>query len=638
MFDFVRTHTRLALGFMLLLIIPSFVFFGVQGYSSFNDATNDTVAKVDGQAIKRAEWDDAHKRQVDNFRRQAPGIDVSMFDTPQLRRETLDGLMRERLLIAAAQQLNLFPSDARMQRLFDSDPQYASLRGPDGRISREALAGMGMTPQLFDQRLRQDMGVRQVLSGITQTVPAAALPATAALNAFMERRAVQLQRFDPVAFREKVAPTDAELEAYFKANESTFRLPEQASIEYVQLDFVTIGRNATITEEDLRKAYEDKKSSLVQAEERRASHILIGADKDKPSAERAKAKARAEALLAEVRKNPVAFAELAKKNSTDSGSAVNGGDLDFFGRGMMVKPFEDTAFAMKPGQISDVVETDFGYHIIQLTAVRGGTAKPFEEVRPELESELRKAAATKGWGQAAETFTDLAYNQSSSLQPIVDKLKLEKKTATVSRKAPAGASGPLASQKLLDAIFSNEVVRDKRNTDGIEVGPNQLVAARVVKHEPARLPALAEVKDRVREKVVEQQAAALARKEGEARLAAVRGGAGNEALPTVLTISRPQSQGLPQPLLEAALKADPAKLPYVTGVDLGAQGYFVLRVMQVLPRETPPGGEESLRAQYAQAWAAAEADAYLGALKKRFKAEVKPAADAVVPAASGPDR
>ena len=634
MFDFVRNHTRLALGFMLLLIIPSFVFFGVQGYSRFSDATNDTVAKVDGQGIKRAEWDDAHKRQLDNVRRQAPGLDIAMFDTPERRRDTLDGLMRERLLLAAAHQLNLFPSDARMARLFDSDPQYASLRGPDGRISREALAGMGMTPQLFDQRLRQDMAVRQVLAGITQTVPSAALPATAALDAFMQRRAVQLQRFDPAAYREKLVPSEADIEAYFKAHEADFRLPEQASIEYVMLDLASLTRGVTVSDADLRKAYEESKSRLAQKEERRASHILIGADKDKPAAERAKAKARAEALLAEVKKNPAAFAELAKKNSTDSGSAANGGDLDFFDREMMVKPFADAAFSMKPGQISEVVESDFGYHIIQLTAVRGGSTQPFEEARATLEPELRKAAAQKAWSQAAETFTDLAYNQSSSLQPLADKLKLEKKTATVQRKAVAGATGPLASQKLLDAVFSNEVVRDKRNTDGIEVGPNQLVAARVLKHEPARVPALAEVKDRVREKVIEQQAAAAARKDGEARLAAVRGGAGNEALPIVVTVSRPQSQGLPPALLDAALKADPTKLPFVTGVDLGPQGYFVVRVMQVLPRETPPGGEESLRAQYAQAWAAAEADAYLGALKKRYKAEVKPAADVVVPAAS----
>jgi len=638
MFDFVRNHTRLALGFMLLLIIPSFVFFGVQGYSRFSDAANDTVAKVDGQAIKRAEWDDAHKRYLDQLRRQASTLDPATLDTPTLRRDTLDGMIRERLLLAAANQLHLFPTDARMARLFDTDPQFAGLRGPDGRISRELLVAQGLTPALFDQRLRQDLGVRQVLGGITQTVPAPALPASAALDAFLQRRSVQMQRFDPATYRDKVQPSDAEIEVYFKANESQFKAPEQASIEYVMLDIAALAKGINLTDADLRKAYADSAAKYTVPEERRPSHILIGADRDKPAAERAKAKARAEQLLAEVRKNPAAFAELARMNSTDTGSAANGGDLDFFSRGAMVKPFEDAAFAMKQGEISDVVESDFGYHIITVTGIRGGSAKPFEEARAEVEAEARRAAAQKAWAASAETFTNTAYEQSDSLQPLVDKLRLEKKTATVTRTPAPGVSGPLASAKLLDAVFSTDAVKNKRNTDAVEVAPNQLVAARVLQHQPARTLDLAEVKDRVRAALVEQQAAALARKEGEARLAALRAAPGGEPLPLAITVSRAQSQGLPKPLLDAALHVDPAKLPATEGVDLGAQGYVVVRVMQVLPREVPPGGDEPLRAQYAQAWAAAEAEAYLGALKKRFKAEVKAAASTVQDAASAPAR
>lgn len=633
MFDFIRTHTRLALGFMLLLIIPSFVFFGVQGYSRFSAQTQDTVAKVDGHAITRAEWDDSHKRNIDRLRREAPTLDPARFNTPALRRDTLDAIVRERVLLAAADKLHLFPTDARLARLFDSDPQYAGLRGPDGRISRELLVAQGMTPALFDQRLRQDFGVRQVLGGIVQTVPAAAMPASAALDAFLQRRAVQMQRYDAAAYRDKVTPTEGDIAAYYKANEAQFRAPEQASIEYVMLDLTALGQGLALTDADLRKAYTEGIARFSVPEERRASHILVKAEQGASSAERAKARAKAEALLAEVRKTPAAFAELARKNSDDPGSAAKGGDLDFFGRGQMVKPFEDAAFALKVGQTSDIVESDFGFHIINLTAVRGGQTRPFEEVRAEVDASARKAAAQKRWAEAAETFTNTVYEQSDSLQPVIDKLKLERKTATVLRTAAPGASGPLASSKLLDAIFAVDAVRNKRNTDAVEVGPNQLVAARVVKHAPARALPLAEVKDTVRARVVQAQAAALAHKEGQARVAALNAGPATEPLPTVLTVARGQSQGLPQALLDAALRADPAKLPLVTGVDLGDEGYVVLRVMQVLPREVPPGGEAALRDQYAQVWAAAEADAYVGSLKKRFKANITAAADAVVDAA-----
>ena len=288
----------------------------------------------------------------------------------------------------------------------------------------------------------------------------------------------------------------------------------------------------------------------------------------------------------------------------------------------MVKPFEDAVFAMKSSEISNVIESDFGFHVIQLTGVRGGDRKPFEQVRAEIETEVRKGLAQKKYVEAAEQFTETVYQQYDSLQPVIDKLKLEKRTATVARAPAPGASGPLASEKLLSAVFGNEAVKNKRNTEAVEVGPNQMASARIVKHEPARTLALAEVKDRVRAAVVAQQAAALARKDGEARLASAR--QSDTPLPVAATVSRSQPQGLPRPVLDAILKADLTKGAATVGVDAGELGYVVARVLKVQPREATPGGDEPLRAQVAQAWATAETDAYLAALKQRYKAKVKP--------------
>ena len=636
MFDFVRTHTRVVLGFLLLLIVPSFVFFGVQGYSRFTEAGNETVAKVDGVAITRAEWDAAHARNVERVRRQSPDIDAQFLDSPQARRETLDAMVRERTLLAAAQQLQLFPSVSRMATLFDNDPQFAGLRGPDGRINRELLAAQGLTPEMFDQRLRQDFAMQQVLAGITQTPLAPAGIAAAAIDPLLQRREVQLQRFDPAAYRSRVTLTDADVEAYYKANEARFQAAEQAVIEYVVLDIGPLAKSVTVPEEDLRTYYTENASRYTVAEERRASHILINAGSDMAAADRRKARERAEALLAEVRKNPASFAEVARKNSQDPGSAERGGDLDFFGRGAMVKPFEDAVYAMKSGEISNVVESDFGYHIIMLTGQRGGQKKAFDEVRTEIEAEVRKSLAQRRWAEVAEQFTNTVYEQSDSLQVVVDKLKLEKKTATVQRTPAPDATGALASAKLLQAVFAADSLRNKRNTDAVEVGANQLASARIVEYAPARTRPLAEVQEAVRARLLDEQSAALARKEGQARLDALRQ-APAETLPMTLTISRPQTQGLPAPVVDAVLRADASKLPALTGVDLGAQGYVVLRITQVLPREAAPGGDGPLQLQYAQAWAAAEADAYLGALRKRFKVDVKAAA-AAAEAASAPDR
>jgi peptidyl-prolyl cis-trans isomerase D len=234
-------------------------------------------------------------------------------------------------------------------------------------------------------------------------------------------------------------------------------------------------------------------------------------------------------------------------------------------------------------------------------------------------------------------FTNTVYEQSDSLKPVIDKLKLEKKTATVMRNAPAAAKGPLASAKFLDAVFGTDSLRNKRNTDALEVGPNQLIAARVTQHQAARIVPFAEVKDAARERVIDAQAAAQARKDGEARVAALRSNA-SESLPNTLTVSRSDAQGMPKSLLDPLMRADASKLPVVMGLDLPGQGYVVMRLTQVLPREAAPGGDEPLRQQYTQAWASAEADAYVAALKKRFKAEVKPAADLPVESASAPAR
>ena len=636
MFEFVRSHTRLLQFLLLILIVPSFVVFGVQGYSKFTEGGNSTVAKVAGQPITQGEWDASHQQQVARARQQAPNIDIKTLDSPAARAETLDALVRERVLATAADKLHLAVSDERLQRLFASDAQFATLRNADGSVNKDLLAAQGMSSEIFAARLRQDLSLQQVQGGITGSVLAPPATVGPALDALLQRREIHYSRFDTQAYLAKVNPSDAEIEAFYKSHEADFRAPEQATIDYVVLDLATIKKGIAVPEDDLRKYYAENASRYTAAEERRARHILIKAEKDAAPDVKQKARARADALLAKLRKTPTAFAELAKKNSDDPGSAAQGGDLDFFGRGAMVKPFDDAVFAMKPGEISAVVESDFGFHIIGLDAVRGGDKKPFEAVRASIEDEVRQQLATKRWAEAAEQFTNTVYEQSDSLQPVIDKLKLDKRSATVRRVPAPGASGPLASAKLLESVFGNDAVKNKRNTDAVDVGPNQLAAARVMQHQPARMLPLPEVRDAVRQRLVASQAEALARKDGEARLAQLKTDAGSgaltgaastgaaltgPALTTAATVSRAQPEGLPRGALEAVLAADVAKLPALVGVSLASQGYLVARIDRVLPRAPNPEQDKALQAQYGQAWARAESEAYYQALSVRYKVE-----------------
>ena len=621
MFEFVRTHTRLLQFLLLILILPSFVIFGVQGYSKFTEGGNATVAKVAGVAITQGEWDASHQQQVERVRRQSPNVDIKLLDTPAARAETLDALVRERVMATAIDKLHLTVTDERLQRLFVSDPQFATLRNADGSVNKDVLAAQGMSSESFAARLRQDLSLQQVQGGITASALSPAVNVGQALDALLQRREIHSQRFDARDYLAKVNPSDAEIEAFYKLQEASFRAPEQATIEYVVLDLAGIKKAIPVPEEDLRKYYAENAARYTAAEERHARHILIKADKGAAPDVRQKAKARAEALLIDARKTPAGFADLAKKNSDDAGSAVQGGDLDFFGRGAMVKPFEDAAFAMKPGEISNVVESDFGYHIIKLEAVRGGEKKPFEAVRPVIEDEVRQQLASKRWAEAAEQFTNAVYEQSDSLQPVIDKLKLEKRTATVQRTPAQGVTGALASAKLLDSVFGNDAIKNKRNTDAVEVGPNQLASARVLQHQPARTLPLAEVRDAVRQRLIISQADALAVKDGTARLAQLKTDANSGTLTGPALVSRAQPMGLSRKALEAVLAAEASKLPALLGVALDGQGYLVVRIDKVLPREIKPEENVALQAQYGQAWARAESEAYYQALSGRYKVD-----------------
>ncbi len=637
MFEFVRTHNRLLFFVLVLLIFPSFVFFGVQGYSQFNEGGTVSVARVDGHKITRAEWDAEHRRQVEQARARMPDLDPKLLDSPELRRTTLEQLVRERVLFAAAMRGHLTVSDERLMRELQSIPQLAALKRPDGSFDVAAYKVMvesqGRSAESFEASLRQEISLRQVTAGVADTGLSVTMAGRTALDALLQLRDVQVLRFDAKDQRAGLAPTDEELAAYHKEHAAEFRTVEQARIEYLVLDAKALEQGVAAPEPELRKFYEENVSRYTTAEERRASHILVAAPKDAPADQRAKAKAKAEQLLEQARKNPAGFADLARKNSDDTLSAPQGGDLEFNGRGAFAaKAQEDAIFAMKVGEIGNVVESEFGFHVIRLDAVRGGQKKPFEEARPEIEAEVRKQMAAREFAGAAEQFSNLVNAQSDSLAPAADKLKLKVQTATVQRTPAPGATGALASPKLLEAVFTSESLKSKLNTETVEVGSNQLAAARVVEHQPSRLQALPEVQARVRERVLARQAADKARKAGQARLAELQKTDSTAGLPPSVSMSRGNPQGQPPEVLNAVLRVDSAKLPQWVGVDLGDAGFALARVSAVKAPASDAPEVTQLLPRVAEAWAAAEAQAYYKALERRFKVSM----DAPSAAASAP--
>ncbi|MDO8440425.1 MAG: SurA N-terminal domain-containing protein [Polaromonas sp.] len=625
MFDFIRKHTKVTMGLLFLLIVPSFVLFGLGDYSR-NRQSSAVVARVDGQDIVQSEWDLAHQNEVRQIRASMPTLDAKLLDSPEARYGALERLVRDRVLAAAAAKSGLVVPDQKLQRLYAEDKAIAAFRLADGKFDRAGfLSQTGLTPEAYEAGLRADLAGRQVMLGIAGTGFSSGSAADAALNAFFEKREVQVALFNTADHAAKVNPSDAELAEFYKGNQALFQAPEQASIEYVLLDLEAVKKSITVNDQELKTYYEQYTQQLAGNEERRASHILIESPASAPAADRQKAKAKAEQLLAAVKKTPDSFAELARKNSQDTGSAPAGGDLDFFARKAMVKPFADAVFSMKTGDISEVVETEFGYHIIKLTDIKRPKQRSYEEMKPTLETELKQQQAQKKFAEAAETFTNAVYEQPDSLRPIAERLKLEVKTAgKLTRNPAAGATGVLADPKFLNALFAPDAVEKKRNTEALEVGSSQLVSGRITDYTPARVLPLAEVKDRVREHLQQQRGAELARKDGAEKLAAWKANPAAATLPAAVVVSRDQTQRLPVPVVNATLSADASALPALVGVELAAQGYAIVKVLKVLPREAQaPAAAQQAQAQYTQWWTSAESLAYYNALKERFKAEIK---------------
>lgn len=635
MFESIRKNSKIVMLLLFLLIIPSFVLVGVD--SSYFSENSPVVARIDGQDITQAQWDSIHRQDSDRLRAEQPEISAQWLDSDQARYATLERLVREQVLLAAVQKMHLVASDAALANALQAVPAIAALRRDDGSLDTQAyrnlVAAQGMTPEGFEASVRRDLSLGQVLGVLDATTLASSTVAELAMQAMLQNRQIRLAQFQPQDYAQQVQPQEADLAAYYQQHQSRYEQAEQATVQYVVLDMASVRQSIEVDEQDLRTYYQENAASLANSqEERRARHILISTSPEMDEQAQAAAQAQAQALLERVQQAPQDFAAIAKEASQDPGSSSAGGDLGFFTRGAMVSEFEQAAFALEKGAIAEhLVQTDFGYHIIQVTDIKAADIPSFEQLRPRIAEALKDQQAQQLFAQVAEDFSNTVYEQPDSLEPVAQKLGLHIQTATsITREPNSQTPATLANADLLEAIFSSDSLENKRNTDAIETASNQLVAARVLDYQPAKLQALEEVREQVLAAYSAEQAAHLAKQAGQALLQTWQADAAQaEASPLLgasRTISRDQPAELAPAVLEAALQAPTDTLPAWVGVDRGAQGYAIVKVEQVLPPPTQsPEIAELALEQYQQIQAQAETTAYYEWLKEQFKVHIKPA-------------
>ncbi|NVH71158.1 peptidylprolyl isomerase [Paraburkholderia sp. JPY432] len=630
MLDFFRNHQRLMMFMLILVILPGLGFVGIQGFRGFFDESAN-VASVNGHKITRVEYDDAMRQQIDRGRQMLGAqFDMKSFDTPERRRQMLDGMIEQRVLADETQRLHLTASDDAVRRALLSDPVISSLKNPDGSIDleryKQLLAMQGMTPDQYDERMRYNLAMQQLPASIAASAFTSKTLAQHLTELAQQQREVQGIAFHPHDYEAKIQPTDAQLQTYYDAHRNDFATPATATIQYLVMSPATLGASVQPSDADLKKYYDDNIAHFRTEGEVRASHILIAAPKDASAADKAKAKQKAEELLAQLKAHPDQFAQIAQQSSQDPGSASKGGDLGYFGRGMIAggQAFDDAVFALKKDEISGIVQTDFGFHIIKVTDVKPAVTKSFDEVKDQITRELKTQLASKAFTDGSEGFTSLVYEKAKSLQPAADKFKLQIQTATVTPQPDAKLppDSPLNNPKFLAAVFANDSVSAHNNTQAIDVGNNTLIAARVTDYKPAAVPAFDAVKDAVRQKVIAEQANEAAHKDGAAKLAEFEKSKATAGFSSPLKVSRNDAQGVPPAALSAIYKVDAQKLPAYVGVDLGDDGYAIYRVNQIVPPAATDAQHLAVaQQQIAQVDAQSQAEAYLKALRERSKVQ-----------------
>ncbi|KWF28214.1 peptidylprolyl isomerase [Burkholderia diffusa] len=631
MLDFFRNHQRLMMALLLLIVLPGLGFVGIQGFRGFfDDSAN--VAAVNGHKITRVEFDGAFRQQIDQARQALGGqFDIKAFDTPEHRKQVLDGLIQQRVLADETQRLHLTASDNAVRDALMSDPMIASLKKPDGTIDvqryAQLLSFQGMTPEQYQERVRYSLALQQIPASIVASAFTPKGPAQRLSELAAQQREVQALVLKASDYAAKVQPTDAQLAAYYDAHKQNFATPETATIQYLVYSPAAAAASAQPTDADIKKFYDDNPTHFRSEAQVRVSHIFIAAASDVSAADKAAAKAKAEQLLADVKAHPDQFAQIAQKNSQDAPSAAKGGDLGFITRGSTAggKAFDDAAFALKQGDVSGVVQSDLGFHILKATEVKPSVVKPFADVKDQIAVDLKQQYAAKAFSDNAEGFTSTVYEKAKTLQPAADKYKLTIQTATVTP-APnpqLPPTSPLNNPKFLAAVFANDSVKSRNNTQAIDVGNNTLISARVTDYKPAAVPALDTIKDAVRQKVVAEQAAELAKKDGAAKLAELQKSKSADGFTAAQKVSRTQSQGLTPAALSAVYKIDAKTLPAYVGVDLGADGYAIYRVNAVIPgTAVDPQQLAAAQQQMAQVEAQSEGEAYLAALRDRSKVKL----------------
>ena len=601
---------------VLGLIVLTFALFGIEDYF-INAGQNVSIAKVNSDKISIQEYSNA----IDNVRNQLQSegqkADAAMLESPEFKQSVLDGLITRRLVNAEIHNANFKISDEQLSQHILGMPEFQESGKFSEDIYQKTLAQNKFTATKFENDRRNELLTQQVRDGLAMLVSIPKSVSTQTLQFANQQREVSVAEVKTAQFLPQIKVTPDQVKAYYELHKDKFRAPEQVKLEFALLSAASLVAQQAVSDAEVKEFYEANAAKFQADEKRQASHILIAFSPDATPADKATAKLKAADILEQVKKNPKRFEELAVKNSQDPGSATKGGDLGSFGRGAMVKPFEDAVFSMKVNQISNLVESDFGYHIIKLTEITGQNPS-FDGMKLQIKGELSWQKAQTKYAELTEDFNNTVYEQSGSLKPAAEKFNLQLQNSPwMSREDGAKF---FKSDKLMNAVFSDAVLKEKRNTEAVEVSPNNLVSARVLEYKASAPRGFDEVKGGIEAVLKLEQAEKFATDKGQSSLVKLKAGDEGEDLDWVapVMVNRNNAQGLTEEVMNRVFKIDANKLPAYSGFMNGKTSYTILKISAI--ENALATDEDAIKNAEAELQAAVAAE-YLSAYGNSLKAK-----------------
>ncbi|MDO8415409.1 MAG: SurA N-terminal domain-containing protein [Agitococcus sp.] len=494
--------------FLLGLLMIPFAIVGIESYFVGGKAA--PAATINDEEISQNDLD----RSVDQQRQRILASmgeqpDASRLDLVILRQEVLKGLIDRALLSQQAKKVGFLIDDVTISRLIQETPAFQENGVFSETRYQQVLRNMGEDAANFPAKAKKEIAVSQLASGINQTafVSAKELDALSALD--NQKRDIHLVVINAAPYLASVKVLDEEVNKYYKANSAKYTTEEKVSVDYMVLGAELFTDKVLLTDADVEARYAEKLKALESNEQRRASHILINIDDKTKEAD---ALAKIKGLEKRIQAGED-FGALAKEFSQDQGSATNNGDLGFAGKGMFVPEFEKSLYALKVNEVSAPVKTQFGYHIIKLIEVQKAPVPTMAELRPSLEAEVRTAKSEELYAEAVEKMDALAY-ESSDLKEGAKQYVMTLQTSPLFSKQ--GGEGLAANRKVVQAAFSDDVLKEGKNSSALALDDKHSVWIHLNKHEPARVKPLAEVATEIKSTLQLEKASALAKAEADA--------------------------------------------------------------------------------------------------------------------------